>query len=225
MGDTGMSDAEVARRLTGLRVMEQLAEALEDRFDAAVREAVVARWDYPAQHLYDYLTGVGSGHEPRVRLLFELYERGALDLDGPLADVPRACFFLGHVARFHVPLEDWLRIFGEAHAHVPRRSDPPVEELWSAGDLVWGRSRRRAEDVAAYLGVVLDRPVPVWRARVPSKTLRFVAQDRWAEREAGRDAGRVVIPTRWLAAEQVSEGDPLPTDVPLVPRPRIVTEP
>ncbi len=221
MGDVERPDADATRRLMGLQMMERLAEALEDRFEAQVRAACLSGLALPAERLHDYLTGVADGHEPRVRLLFELYESGALDLSGALADVPQTCFFLGAAARYHVPLRSWLDIFGAPQTFEPVRSDPPVLELWSAGDLTWSRSRESAEDAAAFLTVLLDRPVALWHARVPIGRLRIVAADEWS----GRSAGRVVVPPGLVEAEQMTPGETLPTDRPLLPRPRIVTDP
>lgn len=221
MGDMERGDADAARRLDGLAMMERLAEALEDRFEAQVRAACLSGLELPVERLHDYLTGVADGHEPRVRLLFELYESGGLDLGGVLADVPETCFFLGDAARYHVPLRAWLDIFGTPRAYEPTRADPPVLELWSPGDLTWSRSRRQAEDAAAFLTVLLDRPVGIWSARVPVGRLRVVAADQWS----GRSTGRVVVPAGLLEAVQVVPGEVLPVDRPLLPRPRILTEP
>lgn len=216
MGEPAKTDAEVASALKGLQMVERVREALEDRFDVEVREAVVSGMELPVERLHDYLTGVADGHEPRVRLLFELHDRGALDLGGVLADVAETCFFLGDTARYHRPLQDWLDLFDAPCRH----DDLSDRDLWSAGDLVWGLSRSRAEDSAAFLSLSLDRPVGVWRARARGRDLRVVAIDRWS----GRDAGRVVVPPGLLEVEQVADGEPLPLDVALIPRPRLVDE-
>lgn len=223
---------EVARQLRGLQAIEHIREALEDRFEVEVREAVAAGADYPAERLHDYLTGIHDGHEPRVRLLFELFDRDALDLSGVLADVPETCFFLGTGARYQRSMLDWLRLFGSERSYVPGPGEPVELELWSAGDLVWSHSRARAQDAADYLTLVLDRPVGLWRATLPTRRLRFSALDRWS----GRDEARYIVPLHVLdisaprhpsalgRVEQVRPGDTVPLDVPLTPRPRVVDE-
>ncbi len=221
MEESAWSDGSAARQLTGLQVMERVAQALEDRFEAGVRAALVAGLALPVERLRDYLTGVGDAHEPRVRLLFELYDLGALDLSGPLADVPQTCFFRGAAARHHVPLDAWLDLFGPPRALERRRSDPPIADLWSAGDLVWGRQRLPAERTAAFLTIALDQPVGLWHARVPAATLRVVAEDQ----RSVRQSARVVVPPGSFEARQVSPGIVVPTDRCLIPKPRVVTEP
>ncbi len=251
MNEPAMTAEEVARQLRGLQAIERIRDALEDRFEVEVRETVAGGGDYPQDRLHDYLTGVEDGHEPRVRLLFELYERDALDLTGLLADVPQSCFFLGHAVRHQRSLRDWLAILGPECVHIPAPGDLLELELWSAGDLVWGVSRERAQDAADYLTLVLDRPVGLWRARLPARALRWSAIDRWA----GRDELRYVVPPHVLdvpgrepgdtgdaaapagcgsaqasirrhvgTVVQINPGDPVPLDVPLTPRPRIVDE-
>lgn len=223
MGEA-QSQEEVDRQLRGLQAIEHIRAALEDRFEVEVRETVCSGQDYPLEALHDYLTGVHDGHEPRVRLLFELHERGALDTSGVLADVPQSCFFLGSTARYERSLADWLGLFGPPA--VPGdigTGEPGDVELWSAGDLVWSRSRSRAVDSAEYLMVLLDRPVGVWRMRLPASAVRVVAQDRWS----GRDDARYVIPPYVLdvrQAVQLTSGEPVPLDRPLAPRPRVIDE-
>lgn len=223
---------EVARQLRGLQAIEHIREALEDRFEVEVREAVASGADYPVERLHDYLTGVEDGHEPRVRLLFELFERDALDTSGVLADAPATCFFLGAGARYQRSMLDWLRLFGPERTYLPGPGEPVELELWSAGDLVWSRSRARAQDSSDYLTLVLDRPVGLWRATVPARRLRFSARDRWS----GRDEARYVVPRHVLDVsaprhpsapgriEQVAPGSAVPLDVPLTPRPRVIDE-
>ncbi|GAB94913.1 hypothetical protein BJY21_002075 [Kineosphaera limosa] len=228
--DSGQTREEVERQLRGLQAVERIRAALEDRFEVEVREAVCSGVDYPPARLHDYLTGIEDSHEPRVRLLFELFERGALrrpELAAELADVPATCFFLGTAARYERSLADWLTLFGGTYtppALTDRPGDLPRDlELWSAGDLVWSRSRQAAQDCADYLTLLLDRPVGLWRMRIPVSALRCVAHDRWS----GRDDTRYLVPPQVLdisRATQLAPGAPAPLDRPLAPRPRIVDE-
>lgn len=217
------TDAQVAQELRGLQLVERIREALEDRFEVEVREAVASGSDYPPDRLHDYLTGVADAHEPRVRLLFELHERGALDLSGVLADVPETCFFLGDAVRLQRSLDDWLGLFGPARGCACAFGVTGEVELFSAGDLVWVRSRERAQDAADYLALVLDRPVGLWRATARAEALPVLAVDRWS----GAELGRVVVAPGALDvadAERLAPGDALPTDRALAPRPRVVDE-
>lgn len=221
MSESARTDEQVQSQLSIQRGIERIREALEDLFESEVREAVVSGADHPKGRLHDYLTGVGDGHEPRIRLLFDLFEQGALDLAGELADAPATCFFLGDSARYQRSLDDWVAILGEPRP-VDRLCENPVGEscdsteleLWSAGDLVWSRTRTRAQDAQAFLTFVLDEPVGLWRARVRVADLRVCAVDVWS----GAEETRVVVPPGVLPAEQVSAGAAVPTDRPLLPR-------
>lgn len=217
------TDAQVAQELRGLQMVERIREALEDRFEVEVREAVASGVDHPVDRLHDYLTGVSDAHEPRVRLLFELHDRGALDLSGVLADVPETCFFLGDAVRLQRSLDDWLSVLGPVRTYASSFGVTGEVELFSAGDLVWLRSRERAQAAADYLALVLDRPVGVWRATAQAEGLRVLAADRWS----GAELGRVVVAPDALDvadAERLAPGEALPTDRALTPRPRVVDE-
>lgn len=228
MGEPARTDEQVQSQLSIQRGIERIREALEDLFESEVREAVVSGADHPQGRLHDYLTGVGDGHEPRIRLLFDLHEQGALDLSGELWDVPATCFFLGDSARYQRSLDEWLSIVGElrpldrfleegtreALAAVADALSGGMLELWSAGDLIWTRSRTRAQDAQAFLTLVLDEPVGLWRARVRVEDLQLCAIDVWSAAEEIR----AVIPPGVLPVEQVSSGVAVPTDRPLLPR-------
>lgn len=229
MGESTQRQEEVDRQLRGLQAIEHIREALEDRFEVEVRETVAGGADYPVDRLHDYLTGVHDGHEPRVRLLFELFGRGALDTTGLLADAPASCFFLGTSVRHQRSLDDWLALFAalgshpDGEAYARQVDDADELELWSAGDLVWGRSRERAQDAADYLTLLLDAPVGLWHARIRPERLRVLAQDRWS----GREEARYVVSPRVLDvadAERVRHGQLVRRDVPLASRPRVVDE-
>ena len=236
MSEHARTDEQVQSQLSIQRGIERIREALEDLFESEVREAVVSGADHPQARLHDYLTRVGEGHEPRIRLLFDLFEQGALDLSGELADAPATCFFLGDSARYQRSLDDWLAILGEprtleqavdpgtlcvlvGEVQAANQSDvgaPGWDDvvLWSAGDLVWSRSRTRAQDAQAFLTLVLDEPVGLWRARTRVADLQVCAVDQWS----GCDETRVVVPPGLLPVEQVSAGIAVPTDRPFLPR-------
>ena len=210
--------AERAGHLRGAAMAERIREALEDAFEQEVRDGLREGREVPADRLHDYLTGVADQHEPRVRLLFELWEDGTFDRVA-LADVPATCFFLGDAARYHVPLEGWVRLLRPTRPYaLPTSAGPggPLD-LWSAGDLVWRADRAQAEASRDYLSLLLDRPVGLWHARVDPAALPVLAVDVWQ----GIGAHRVAVEPGALAAEQVLAGDEVPLHVPVAPRPRI----
>lgn len=216
MGDQARTEEQVASQLSVQRGIERIREALEDAFEDELRDALVCGGDYSEGRVHDYLTGVSDGHEPRVRLLFDLFEQGALDLTGALQDVPATCFFLGDSVRYQRSLDDWLALLGHPRplAGLGGLDGDHELELWSAGDLVWSRSRSRAEDSAAFLTLVLDEPVGLWRARVRVGDLRVCAVDEWS----GRDMARMIVPPGVLVTDRIRPGVEVPTDRPLLPR-------
>ncbi len=217
MGEQVRTNEQVASQLSIQRGIERIREALEQAFEDEVRDAVLSRSDYSKARLHDYLTGVEEGREPRVHLLFDLFERGALDLTGTLADVAENCFFLGDRVRYQRTLNDWLTIFGTARPVAVDDSHAGLHgdlELWGAGDLVWNRSRARAEDAAGFLTFLLDEPVALWRTRIAAADLRVCAIDAWS----GRDDARLVVPPHLMVSEQIRPGLVPPSDRPLLPR-------
>jgi len=197
---------------------ERIREALEDAFEREVRDGLGDGRALPVDRLHDYLTGVADHHEPRVRLLFELVDDGTFD-PVALSDVPATCFFLGDSARYHRALADWVRLLGPARPYAAPDPAGPYRplDLWSAGDLLWRADRAQAEASRDYLTLLRDRPVGLWHARVDPGELEVLAVDVWS----GQHAHRVVVAPDALAAEQVLDGDAVPLDRPLAPRPRL----
>lgn len=213
--------AEQAGHLRGAAMAERIREALEDAFEQEVRDGLREGRTLPGDRLHDYLTGVADHHEPRVRLLFELVEDGTFDRV-EFADVPATCFFLGDASRYHVPLEDWVRLLRPARPYAAPTPAGPYRslDLWSAGDLVWRADRAQAEASRDYLTLLLDRPVGLWHAQVDPADLRVLAVDVWR----GHQAHRVAVEPGVLPAEQVLDGEGVPLDVAIAPRPRIGTD-
>lgn len=221
-----ISAHEVNRQLRGLRAIERVRDVVDDRFELEVRQAVCSGAPYPLDRLRARLTGLGERREPRVRLLFELFERGALDLHA-LADAPAACFFLGATARYHRSLDDWLRLLRRVEGAGRRPGGPPAPpathdaELWTAGDLLWSPAPTQVRAHADYLTILLGRRVGVWRARTADHLPRL-AVDRWSP-----GSSRVVIDPAVLDltdAEPVVTGEAVDRRAPLLPRPRHVVE-
>ncbi|GAB46964.1 hypothetical protein [Mobilicoccus pelagius] len=211
-------DADRTGHLRGAAMAERIREALEDTFEREVRDGLHAGRTLPGDRLHDYLTGVADHHEPRVRLLFELVEDGTFD---PLTcvDVPATCFFLGDSVRYQRALADWVRLLGPSGPYAaldPAGPSRPLD-LWSAGDLLWRADRDQAEASRDYLTLLLDRPVGLWHTRVDPAELEVLAVDVWS----GRHAHRVVVAPGVLDAERVLDGDDVPLDRPVSPRPRI----
>lgn len=220
-----ISAQEVNRQLRGLRAIERVRDVVDDRFELEVQRAVCSGAPYPVDRLRDRLTGLGEGREPRVRLLFELFDRGALDLDA-LADAPATCFFLGETSRYHRSLDDWLRLLRRV-ATTGRGAQGPREhgidaELWTAGDLLWSPSPTQVRAHADYLTIMLGRRVGVWRARTGAHPLPPLAVDRcspgsprWVVDPAVLDLADAVLEV---------EGEAVDRRAPLLPRPRHVVE-
>ena len=221
-----ISAQEVNRQLRGLRAIEQVRDVVDDRFELEVRQAVCSGAPYPVDRLRDRLTGLAEGREPRVRLLFELFDRGALDLHA-LADAPAACFFLGETSRYHRSLDDWLRLLRQVATTgrgAGRREPRGIEgvELWTAGDLLWSPSPTQVRAHADYLTIMLGRRVGVWRARTGVDPLPWLAVDRWSPGSLRWVVDPVVLDLADAVLE--IEGEAVDRRAPHVPRPRHVVE-